>query len=345
MRGWLKTNLFSSVPTALVTLLLGGIALWFGAQLLSWAVVRAQFTPDLQACTRLAQAGACWGFVAEKLRVILFGGYPYAEQWRPAAATVLLLALLAASGLRALWRPALALLWIAGIGGAILLLAGGVAGLPAVESSRWGGLPLTLLLTLIGALGAFPLGLLLALGRRSRLPVIRRLCVFYIELVRGLPLITVLFMASFLIPLLTPGGLSLPALARVQIGIVLFEAAYLAEVVRGGLQAIPRGQHEAAAALGLAPLQSLRLIVLPQALRIVIPPLVNNFIGALKSTSLVLIVGLHDLTGALRLAVSDPAWRAFALEGYLFIGAVYFVLCFSLSRYSRRLETRLRRND
>lgn len=343
-RAWLRKNLFANWQNTLATLLVVAVLLRLLPWLYQWGVGRAVFSANLRACRALDYGAACWGVVTEKYRVIFFGSYPFAEHWRPAVASLVLAALLVGSSYPSFWRKQLALAWTAGLVVLAVLMRGGILGLSAVDVSDWGGLPLTLLLTVVGTVFAFPLAIMVALGRRSRMPIIRKLCVLYIELVRGVPLITVLFMASFLIPLLVPEGVTLPGLARVQIAIILFEAAYLAEVVRGGLQALSKGQVEAASALGLTYWQTNRKIILPQALRLVIPALVNNFIGALKSTSLVIIVGLHDLTGALQLALSDADWRPFALEGYLFIGLVYFVLCFSMSRYSQWLERRLNRS-
>jgi general L-amino acid transport system permease protein len=211
-----------------------------------------------------------------------------------------------------------------------------------VATNRWGGLPLTIALALAGLALAFPLALALALGRRSQWPVLRTLCATYIELVRGVPLISVLFMASFLLPLLWPAGWQPDVLLRVLAGLTLFVAAYLAEIIRGGLQAVPRGQTEIAMALGFRRWPMQRDIVLPQALRMVVPALTGNVVGMLKDTSLVTVVGLFELTGALGLALGgDPTWRPFYLEGYLFIALVYWVLCFGLSRYSVWLERRL----
>jgi len=190
----------------------------------------------------------------------------------------------------------------------------------------------------VGVAFAFPLAILLALGRRSRLPAVRAICVGYIELVRGVPLITVLFMASVMLPLFLPSGMTIDKLLRAQLAFILFAAAYLAEIVRGGLQAIPRGQYEAADSLGLGYWQRTRLIVLPQALAMVIPPLVNNFIGAFKNTSLVLIIGLFDLLGTANAALTDASWRGFYLEAYVFIAVVYWTFCFFMSRYSQMLE-------
>jgi general L-amino acid transport system permease protein len=220
-------------------------------------------------------------------------------------------------------------------------MKGDVAGLTPVDTDRWGGLPLTLLLSSVSLVVAFPLAILLALGRQSQLPAIRTLCVIFIEFVRGVPLISVLFMASFILPLLMPQGAKIDVLVRVLIGMTLFTAAYLAEVIRGGLQALPKGQMEAAHSLGLGYWQIQRKIVLPQALRLVVPAIVNTFIGAFKDTSLVTIVSLYDLTGAVQLALGDADWRKFFIEGQLFVAAIYFIACFAMSRYSQWLEGHL----
>ena len=196
-------------------------------------------------------------------------------------------------------------------------------------------------LTVISMTMAFPLAILVALGRRSHMPAIRTLCTLYVELIRGVPLITVLFMASFMLPLFMPAGTNIDVLIRVVVGITLFSAAYMAEVVRGGLQALPKGQTEAAATLGLSFWQTQRKIVLPQALTTVVPSLMNTFIGMFKDTSLVTIVSLYDLTGAVGLALnSDANWRPFKMEGLFFIAAIYFAFCFAMSRYSLWVEKR-----
>jgi general L-amino acid transport system permease protein len=228
--------------------------------------------------------------------------------------------------------------WLVLLAGLGLLLHGGVLGLMSVRTELWGGLPLTILLSVVGIGLSLPLAVLLALGRRSHMPLIRAVSVGYIELVRGVPLISILFMASVMFPLFLPEGVTIDKLLRAQVGIILFSAAYLAEVVRGGLQAIPAGQYEAADALGLGYWRKMRLVILPQALKLVIPPMVNSFIATFKDTSLVIIIGLYDLLGATRTATNDPVWRAFTTEGYLFVAAIFFVFCSFMSRYSRRLE-------
>jgi general L-amino acid transport system permease protein len=231
--------------------------------------------------------------------------------------------------------------WVVVLAAFFGLMYGGVLGLQVVPTDRWGGLPLTVMLASLSIILAFPLSILVALGRRSDLPAIRSFCVIYVELIRGVPLISVLFMASFMFPLFMPHGATIDVLLRVLVGMTLFAAAYLAEVVRGGLQALPKGQVEAAQALGLTYWQTTRKIVLPQALRLVVPAIVNSFISTFKDTSLVTIVSLYDLTGALQLALGDADWRKFFLEGQLFVAAVYFVCCFALSRYSRWVEAYL----
>lgn len=320
-------------------LLIAVLLLWAGWHLLDWAVLQAVFRADVAACHALQGSGACWGVVTEKFRVILFGRYPLDQQWRPLLAMLLMLGLLFASATLRCRRKYLLSAWGAGLLLVLLLLKGGVLGLDNVDTPRWGGLPLTLLLTLFGLGGAFPLAVLLALGRNGRLPAVRALCTTFIEIVRGIPLVAVLFMAAFMFPLFMPKGWEFPALLRVLVGIILFAAAYMAEVIRGGLLAIPRGQHEAAQALGLGYWQVQMTVVLPQTLRNVLPSLMNSAIALFKDTSLVIIVGLFELTGALGLAVDgDPQWRAFALDGYLFIAFIYWLGCFVLSRYGRSLE-------
>ena len=335
--GWLRANLFADWRTTLSTLIVGGLLLWYLPQLLNWALLTAAWRPNAEAC-RADGVGACWGVVAEKYRLILFGRYPFEEQWRPLVATATLMALLIASCTRAFWRPWLAVLWVAVLALFFWLMLGG-AGLSRVETDRWGGLPLTLLLSTLSIAMAFPLALLVALGRRSNLPAIRTLSTLYVELIRGVPLISVLFMASFMFPLFMPQGVKVDVLLRVLAGITLFAAAYLAEVIRGGLQAIPKGQVEAAASLGLSYWQTQRKIVLPQALAMVVPGIMNNFIAIFKDTSLVTIVSLYELTGAMGLALnSDADWRPFKIEAYLFIALIYFAFCFSMSRYSQWVE-------
>ena len=341
LMSWLRNNFFSSPAntlTTLVLLALLGTALF---QALDWALLNAVFGSQLESCNNARGIGACWGVISEKGRFIVMGRYPDTEHWRPVIATALMLGVVAMSCMPRFWGPGLLPLWIGMLIIYFVLMKGGMLGLTEVPTDQWGGLPLTVMLTVIGMTLAFPLSIFVALGRRSDMPVIRTLCTLYVELIRGVPLITVLFMASFMLPLFMPEGVKIDVLIRVVVGVTLFAAAYMAEVVRGGLQALPKGQTEAAATLGLSYWQTQRLIVLPQALAMVVPSLMNTFIGMFKDTSLVTIVSLYELTGALGLALnSDADWRPFKLEAYLFITLIYFVFCFAMSRYSLWVEDR-----
>jgi general L-amino acid transport system permease protein len=342
---WLRSNLFSDVKTGLSTLILGALLLWFVPQFLNWSLFSAVWTPNVDACRAAQETGACWGVVAEKYRIIIFGRYPYEQQWRPLIATLLMMVMLVASCLRKFWKPWLAALWLVQLVVFFVLMFGNTLGLTSVATDRWGGLPLTILLATLSIVMAFPLALLVALGRRAHLPAIRVACTLYVELIRGVPLISVLFMASFMFPLFMPPGLTIDVLLRVLLGITLFNAAYLAEVVRGGLQAVPKGQIEAAATLGLSYWQTQRKIVLPQALAMVVPSIVNSFISTFKDTSLVSIVSLYELTGALDMAINaDANWKPFKLQGYMFIAIIYFIFCFSMSRYSQWVEKQVNKS-
>jgi len=333
---WVRDNLFGSWVSTVLTLLVL-VFLWKTLPpLVHWALLDAVWQPDAKACR--ATHGACWGFIAEKHRFILFGTYPYEQHWRPALASLILIGLWGFSAIRAFWKWWLALVWLGGLCVIGALMWGGILGMPYVENERWGGLILTLLLSTFGVAFAFPLSILLALGRRSDMPIIRALCVGYIELIRGVPLISVLFMASVMLPLFLPSGVTIDKMVRAQLAIVMFAAAYLAEVVRGGLQSIPRGQYDAAHALALPYWRRTWLIILPQALRVSVPPLVNTLIALLKDTSLVLIIGLFDLLSTVKISLTEPAWNGFGIEAYVFASLVYFVFCFSMSRYSRSFE-------
>ncbi|HUL67350.1 MAG TPA: amino acid ABC transporter permease [Burkholderiaceae bacterium] len=342
---WVRTNLFADWKSTVTTLIVLAFVLYYLPQLLNWGIVRAVLEPNAELCQQARGTGACWGVVVEKYRLIIFGRYPYEEQWRPEIATILLVGLLLASCVRVFWKPWLGALWLLVLAAFFSLMYGGVMGLTVVTTDRWGGLPLTIMLASLSIVLAFPLSVLVALGRRSKLPAIKTVCVIYVELIRGVPLISVLFMASFMFPLFMPQGLTIDVLVRVLVGITLFAAAYLAEIVRGGLQAIPKGQVEAADSLGLTYWQTQRKIVLPQALAMVVPGIINSFISIFKDTSLVTIVSLYELTGSLGLALnSDANWRPFKIEGYLFITLIYFIFCFAMSRYSLWVEKQLNRS-
>ena len=334
---WLRANLFGTPLSAALTLLVLYALIRILLPFFDWAFVRASWTaPNEQACN--ARGGACWAFITTWYRFILFGRYPHAEQWRPTVVVLLLILLLVASCDRRLWGRPLALTWAGAVVVVLVLMGGGVLGLPRVDTDLWNGLPLALILAVAGLALSFPLGVALALGRRSHLRGIRAFSVAYIEFFRGLPFITVLFMAAHMFPLFLPPGMSTALLWRIEVAFILFLAAYLAEAVRGGLQAIPRGQYEAASALGLGYWRQMRLIILPQALRIAIPPLVGTFIGAFKDTALVSFVGLFDLLQDVAVGTNDPSWRGAYVEGYAFVAAIYFVFCYAMSRYSRSLE-------
>jgi len=339
--GWLKANLFSSLTNTILTLLCIALLVVAIPPVVRWALIDAIWhAPNGQACHG---DGACWAFIGEKFRFILFGFFPVAETWRPVVVVGIFLLMIVAACDRRMWGRRLGILWLIGLCAVFALMRGGFAGMGKVETAMWSGLPLTLILAIVGMLFGFPLGVLLALGRRSRLPAVRTICIGYIELIRGVPLITLLFMASLMLPLFLPAGVTIDKLVRAQVAFILFAGAYLAEVVRGGLQAIPRGQIEAADALGLSYFQRTRLIVLPQALAMVIPPLVNTFIGIFKDTALVIIISLFDLLTTAETALTDGAWQGFYVEAYVFIGVIYWSFCFFMSRYSQLLEREFNR--
>ena len=349
--GWARQNLFGSWLSTAVTLVLGYLIIRWTIGFVEWAFINAVWSVPVQngqaqtgVCREMKGVGACWAVITEKHRFILFGTYPFEEHWRPALVCVLFVCLYIVSALRRFWNWTLIPIWAVTLTVIGILMWGGVFGLPHVPQERWGGLPITLILSTFGLAFAFPLAVLVALGRRSKLPAIKMLCVLYVELIRGVPLISLLFMASVMFPLFLPEGMNIDKLLRAQVAITLFAGAYLAEVVRGGLQALPRGQYEAAEALGLSYWQRTGLIILPQALRLVIPPLVNTFIGFFKDTSLVLIIGIFDLLTAGKTAIVEPAWQGFGIEVYLTVGAIYFVFCFAMSKYSQDLERELNRH-
>lgn len=331
-----------------MTLAVATLLVWVGVLLAKWAVVDAVFALPGQgveeaAGCRADGAGACWAVVREKYRLILFGLYPYGEQWRPALASALMLVMCGASAPRRLWGPGLGVAWGLAIALFLVLMGGGVLGLAPVSETQWGGLPVTLLLTVCSVLLAFPAAVLLALGRMSERAWLRTTCWAYVEVVRGVPLVSVLFMASILFPLFLPQGMEWPKLLRAQLALAGFVAAYLSEVIRGGLLTLSKGQEQAAKALGMGYWEIVLLIRLPQALVAALPPIVSLVIGLLKSTSLVMTIGIFDLLNAAKRAVAEPAWQPFGTEAYLFAGAIYFVLCLALSRYSLHLERRFRR--
>jgi general L-amino acid transport system permease protein len=337
--GWARHNLFNGVLNSILTL----VTLFFLWKVVPpvfrWAFIDSAWHTTGQACRQAA--GACWSIISMNYRFILFGFYPYEQQWRPLLAMMILFGLLFYSRDRNHWKKHLGYAWIIGLFTMGLLMKGGLLGLKPVESTQWGGLPLTLLLAVFGLTAAYPLGVILALGRRSKMPGVKVLCILYIELIRGVPLISLLFMSAIIFPLFLPEGVTFNKILRAQAAIILFTAAYIAEVVRGGLQAMSRGQYEAAESIGLNYYLTMRLVILPQALKIVIPPTVSILISAFKDTSLVVIIALFDLLKTTQSVLSNPEWMGFSREAYVFIAILYFLGCFSMSNYSRRLEREL----
>ena len=344
---WIRGNLLSSPLNVLLTVLSAAVVVYVVPSFIDWAILDATwFGTTREPCNTpegVDKEGACWTMVNARFQQFMYGFYPEGQRWRVNLAFLLqfgaFFALLVDRVPGKKWTAIFLFLIYPFVG--FGLFHGGIFGLPVVETRLWGGLMLTLIIATVSITASVPLGILLALGRRSNLPVIRLLCVTFIEFVRAVPLITVLFMASVMLPLFLPVGVNFDKLLRALVGFSLFAAAYMAEVVRGGLQAMPRGQYEGAMALGLGYWKMMGLIILPQALRIVIPGMVNTFIGLFKDTSLVIVIGLFDLLNIVQTATRDAQWRGLANEGYLFAALVYFVFCFGMSRYSIYLERKL----
>jgi len=339
--GWLKTNLFSNTTNTLLTIFAIYIVYLLVPPAISWTLINADFSGESrEACD---SGGACWVFIKARMGQFMYGFYPVEERWRVDITFILLVVLMVPMFIDSFrhkgWLGAFVLFVYPVIG--FYLLAGGSVGLVEVETPRWGGLSLTLIIAIVGIVGSFPIGLLLALGRRSDMPAVSAFCTGFIELWRGVPLITVLFMSSVMFPLFLPEGVNFDKLVRALVGVMLFSAAYMAETVRGGLQAIPKGQYEGAEALGLTYWKSMTFIILPQALKHVIPGIVGNFIGLFKDTTLVLIIGLYDFLGIVQAASTDPKWLGYSVEGYAFCAMVYWVFCFSMSQYSQSIERKL----
>jgi len=337
----INKNLNSDWFNSILTLLSVFILLKFIPIILNWFIFDANFVGTTkEECTG---DGACWIFINVWLKRFTYGLYPDSETWRINLAFILLIFTI---GVAYFSKPKirtyiiLFLLFVFPFI-ALNLISGDVAGLTYVETDVWGGLALTLIVSIFAIIFCFPLGVFLAMGRRSELPVIRYFSVGFIELWRGVPLITVLFMAANMFPLFLPEDIFLDKLIRCIIGIILFEAAYMAEVVRGGLQSLPKGQYEAAKSIGMGYWRMHLLVILPQALKIVIPGIANTFIALFKDTPLIFIVGLLELLGMIDLAKTNPKWLGFATEGYVFAALVYFIFCYGMSRYSQRLEKRL----
>ncbi|MER8424915.1 amino acid ABC transporter permease [Mesorhizobium sp. M1403] len=351
---WVRKNLIASTGDTILTIIGIVLVAMILPQIVSWAFINAQWTgPDRTVCATVAQGGiqpdgwtgACWAFVNAKFGQFMFGRYPLEERWRPILVAILFVALLVPLLMPRVSRKGLnaILLFFALPVVAFVLLLGGMFGLPYVETPLWGGLLVTLSLSFVGIAVSLPVGIVLALGRRSNMPIVKLLCVIFIETVRGIPLITVLFFASVMLPLFLPAGVSFDKFLRALIGVSLFAAAYMAEVVRGGLQAIPKGQYEGADSLGLSYWQKMGLVVMPQALKLVIPGIVNTFIGMFKDTSLVIVISMFDLLGIVKQNFSDASWATpqTARSGLVFAAFIFWLFCFGMSRYSMYTERRL----
>jgi general L-amino acid transport system permease protein len=348
---WLRQNLFAT-PKDMVLTIIAALALaWLLPPAIQWLFLDAAWTGGGRGvCATVAQggsqpegwSGACWAFVNAKLDQFVYGRYPLDERWRPTLVGILFIVFLVPMLMPKLpYKSINAILLFAVLPVvSLILLPGGWFGLTFVETPLWGGLMVTLILSFVGIAVSLPFGILLALGRRSHMPVIKMLCTAFIELVRGIPLITVLFMASVMLPLFLPQGVTFDKFLRALIGVSLFASAYMAEVVRGGLQAIPKGQYEGADSLGLSYWQKMNLIVLPQALKLVIPGIVNTFIGLFKDTSLVSIIGMFDLLGIVRFNFTDANWASSVtpISGLIFAGFIFWLFCFGMSRYSGFME-------
>ena len=341
LRGWVIHNLFSTPLNVLLTL--GSLYLLYVSvpPILDWVLFDATWTGETRDdCDRV---GACWVYIRVWFKQLMYGRYPDDQLWRiNTAYIVLVLAAIPLFMPKFQYKHWIGIALLFGYPVfAWVMFYGSTAGLEVVETPLWGGLFLTLVIAVTGIVASLPIGIVLALGRRSEMPVVRAICVAFIELWRGVPLITVLFMSSVMFPLFMPEGVNFDKLLRALIGVMLFSAAYMAEVVRGGLQAIPKGQFEAAMALGLSYWKMMGLVVLPQSLKIVIPGIVNTFIGLFKDTTLVLIIGLFDFLGMAQAVATNPDWLGFYVEGYVFVGFGFWIFCFGMSRYSQHLERKL----
>ena len=339
----IQHQLFGSPFNTVISLSIISLLILIIPNLLDWLIFSADFAGSTKAdCT---SQGACWVFIKMRILQFIYGFYPTEQLWRVNLSMLVMgigifAALTGRLGSQVLWLILTSTIIPLGVW---FMLKGSAGGwLPLVETSQWGGLLVTLVIAFVGIAFSLPLGMILAIARRSNRPIFRMLSIIFIESWRGVPLITVLFMSSVMLPLFLPSGWDIDKLLRALLGVLFFASAYMAEVVRGGLQAIPKGQEEAADALGLSWFQKQRFIVLPQAIKHVIPGIVNNFIGLFKDTTLVSIIGMYDLLGIVQSANSDPEWSGFATEGYVFTGLVFWIFCFLMSRYSLRLETALK---
>jgi len=337
----LNKNINSNNFNALLTLFTIFIIIKSIPPMLDWFILEANFVGNSKDdCTG---DGACWVFIKVWFNRFMYGLYPDAEQWRINTAFLILFAVVGVSFFVSQKLKKYFILFLVFVFPflGIKLISGGSFGLEYVESAAWGGLSLTFIISAFAILFCFPIGVILALGRRSSLPAIKYISIGFIELWRGVPLITVLFMSAVMFPMFLPDGTFIDKLIRVLIAITLFEAAYMAEVVRGGLQALPKGQYEAAKSLGMGYWRMNALIILPQALKLVIPGIANTLLALVKDTPLIFVVGLMELAGMIGLAKTNPKWLGMAMEGYVFAGLVFWVICYAMSRYSQNLEKKL----
>ncbi|MBP9968267.1 MAG: amino acid ABC transporter permease [Methanobrevibacter sp.] len=332
---WVRENLFPSVTSSILTILSLLLIFYTLPPLLDWMVFDATWSGTKEEITK---DGARWIFIYEKFNQFIYGFYPEELYWRPNLIFVLFVVSIIAFKKFKHTKARAAILVLFPIVSFILLYGG--LGLEIVPTSQWGGLLLTVVVAAVGIVVSFPIGVLFALGRQSKMPIIKTISVVYIEFIRGVPLITLLFMASVILPLFFPEGMTFDKLLRALIGVTLFQAAYIAEVIRGGLQAIPKGQYEACDSIGLSYWQAMGLVILPQALKISIPNIVGSFVALFKDTTLVLIIGLFDVLAMVNLTTTDPNWLGFATEGYVFVTIIYWIICFSMSKYAQSVENR-----
>ena len=338
---WLKNNLFSTPLNVAMTFLGLAILFWIIPPFVQWAYTDANFSGETRAdCTG---DGACWVFVKMKLDLFMYGFYPQEELWRlKSVLGLFVVQIFAFKFFKSIKHKFISFSIYLII--AFILVNGGIFGLEIVPTDKWGGLMLTIVVSVVGIVFSFPIGIIVAFGRASNLPIIRSVCVTYIEFIRGVPLITILFMSSVILPLFFPEGITFDKLLRALIGITLFQAAYVAEIIRGGLQSIKRGQYEAADAIGLSYWQKMLLVILPQALKVAIPNLVGAFISLFQDTTLVLIIGLFDLLAMVRITAADSTWLGMETEGYVFVTIVFWAFCYGMSRYSNKLEKQFNTN-
>jgi general L-amino acid transport system permease protein len=348
---WPRQNLFSSPLNAALTIGCIALVIWAAPPLIRFFFLDAVWSgTDREACVKPLASGACWAFVRAWFSYFVYGSYPVDQRWRVDvffAALAFGIAWLAWLGAPRRGLAAVYFFVVLPISSFVLLHGVPLFGLAVVPTALWGGILVTMVVATVGIVVSLPLGTLLALARRSKIPVVRWMAVGFIEFVRGVPLITVLFMASVMLPLFVPERFAPDKLIRALIGVALFASAYMAEVVRGGLAAIPAGQYQAAAALGLSYWRMTSFVILPQALRVSLPNVVSIFIGLFKDTTLVFVVGIFDFLGTVETARGDPKWAApnTTVTGYAFAAAFYFVCCYGMSRYARNVERRLARSQ